>query len=245
MVKFIEPHFEIISYPEKALKSIENAARTCYQSWDFVKEGSAEKLVKHLIKRKHFAMVEFGGDLVVRFYGDRGLTHELVRHRLASFAQESTRYCNYGKKDEIVCVVYPDSPLRGIQYQNFHDYVVNNLMQDYSSILEIRQHAHQYLGNKFKLIFSKRVDVIAYVFGLIFAEISYLERLSVGISPQYARANLPIDIRAEIVIKANLREWRHIFTLRTNPAAHPLIRTLMTDLLEMVKRMVPVVFDDL
>jgi len=239
VVKFIEPRVEIVSYPEKALKNIENAARTCYQSWDFVKEGSAEKLVKHLIKRKHFAMVEFGGDLVVRFFGDRGLTHELVRHRLASFAQESTRYCNYGKKDEIQCVVYPDSPLTAKQYQDFYDKI-----EKYNSLQEMVNEGHQYLG-KMNLYFSVRTDIIWYVIGLRMAELSYLKRINVGISPQYARANLPIDLRAEIVIKANLREWRHIFKLRTNPAAHPLIRTLMTDLLTMVKRMIPVVFDDL
>ena len=79
------------------LKMIELAARTCYKSEGRIREdgSSAKSLVAALIKRGHFAMLEHGG-MTVRFTCDRGVSHELVRHRIASFAQESTRYCNYG-----------------------------------------------------------------------------------------------------------------------------------------------------
>lgn len=80
------------------LQSIENSARNCYKSEKNIKENSAEKMVLMLIKRGHEAMLEHGY-IKVTFICDRGISHELVRHRLFSPAQESTRYCNYGKDD--------------------------------------------------------------------------------------------------------------------------------------------------
>lgn len=78
------------------LRRIEYAGRTCYKSEDKITDDSAKKFVENLIKRGHEAMLEHSS-LSVKFICDRGVSHELVRHRLASFAQESTRYCNYSK----------------------------------------------------------------------------------------------------------------------------------------------------
>lgn len=77
---------------------IEDAARTCYKSESKIAEDSAAKMVKSLIRRGHEAMLEHAS-MTVRFIVDRGVSHELVRHRIASFAQESTRYCNYIRED--------------------------------------------------------------------------------------------------------------------------------------------------
>ncbi len=96
-MRLIKPSYEILECPTDALLKIERAARICYKSEDLITAGSAEKLVRSLIKREHGAMLEFGGWLAVRFVSNRGFTHEMVRHRLCSFAQESTRYCNYSK----------------------------------------------------------------------------------------------------------------------------------------------------
>lgn len=79
---------------ESVEATIEHYARICYRSEAKTKDGSDEKLVKRLMKRGHHAMLEFC-DAAVIFSCDRGMSHELVRHRLASFAQESTRYCDY------------------------------------------------------------------------------------------------------------------------------------------------------
>lgn len=76
------------------LKDIEIAGRTCYKSEDKMTEDSCIKFIQMLLRRNHLAMIEFG-DMIARFICDRGVTHEIVRHRLFSFAQESTRYCNY------------------------------------------------------------------------------------------------------------------------------------------------------
>jgi thymidylate synthase (FAD) len=96
-MKLIKPSFEILSgLSQDSLQQIELAARTCYKSEDRISEGSAKKLVGTLIERNHGAMLEFH-DVAVKFVCDRGVSHEIVRHRIASFAQESTRYCNYSK----------------------------------------------------------------------------------------------------------------------------------------------------
>lgn len=82
----------------KELHLIEKIGRVCYKSEDKITEDgeSANKFVKMLINKGHTAMIEHSS-LSVKFIVDRGISHELVRHRIASFAQESTRYCNYSK----------------------------------------------------------------------------------------------------------------------------------------------------
>lgn len=82
----------------KIIKHIEACARTCYKSEKNIKEDSGAKLVRALIKSGHEAMLEHCS-ISVKFICDRGVSHEIVRHRIASFAQESTRYCNYVKDD--------------------------------------------------------------------------------------------------------------------------------------------------
>ena len=101
-MKLIKPSFEITSYPENILENIEKAARTCYKSEDKICEGSAEKIVKMLLSKKHMAMIEFGGTITIKLKIDRSMSHELVRHRLASFAQESQRYIKYNTDIEFI-----------------------------------------------------------------------------------------------------------------------------------------------
>lgn len=113
----ISPKYEIIERPNgrKMTKLIERVARDCYQSFDKVGEDSDLALVGHLIDQGHMPMIEFGHDMVVRVTSDRGFSHELVRHRMASFAQESTRWCNYHKKKfggQISIVDIPDDWLK-------------------------------------------------------------------------------------------------------------------------------------
>lgn len=102
-MKIVKAGFEIMDplNGEEILKKIEKVARVCYKSEDKIKEGSAEKMVRALVRRGHEAMLEHFS-FSVKFTVDRGVSHEIVRHRVASFAQESTRYCNYGHDGEIV-----------------------------------------------------------------------------------------------------------------------------------------------
>ena len=192
---------------QKVLQKIEAAARTCYKSEGKIQEGSAAKLVAGLIKSGHEAMLEHAS-ITVKFVVDRGISHELVRHRLASFAQESTRYCNYSKDDfgsEITFII-PD-------------------------YLEYKSEGWNIWKESMKQ-----------------AEDAYFKMLDFGLSPQQARAVLPNSLKTEVVMTANLREWRHFFKLRalgTTGKPHPQMLEVAVPLLEDMKNLIPVVFDDL
>lgn len=91
---------------EDMLKKIEKIGRVCYKSEDKIKDGTAEKFIKGIIKRGHESVIEHES-ISVRFICDRGVSHEIVRHRIASYSQESTRYCNYANEkygEQITCI---------------------------------------------------------------------------------------------------------------------------------------------
>jgi thymidylate synthase (FAD) len=105
-MKIVEQSAVVEWMTPNPLQAIERIGRTCYKSEDKITEVSAAKFVEMLVKRGHLAMIEHAV-MSVRFVTDRGVSHELVRHRIASFAQESTRYVNYGSKDGECTFVKP------------------------------------------------------------------------------------------------------------------------------------------
>jgi thymidylate synthase (FAD) len=98
-MRIVEPTYEIVSMPDpdQALAVIEQAGRTCYKSEDKITEGSAGEFIQRIVRSGHESVIEHGA-CTVRFICDRGVSHELVRHRLAAYSQESTRYANYAKE---------------------------------------------------------------------------------------------------------------------------------------------------
>ena len=94
-----KPAVEVLSTEryEDMLRRVERIGRVCYKSEDRIEEGSAEKFIRGIIRRGHESVIEHGS-ITVKFICDRGVTHEIVRHRIASYSQESTRYCNYVKE---------------------------------------------------------------------------------------------------------------------------------------------------
>ena len=96
-MKIIEPNVELLWITPEAEKAIERAGRVAYKSEDKITETSASAFVKMIIGRGHEAVIEHASASLL-FATDRGVTHEKVRHRIASYTQESTRYCNYGKE---------------------------------------------------------------------------------------------------------------------------------------------------
>jgi len=203
-MKIVKPSYEIMYYNPDTIKLLEKAGRTCYKSEDKITDESADKFIKMLIDRGHEAMIEHSV-ITVKFISNRGFTHELVRMRLASYAQESTRYCNYSK-DKF------GNEITVIEPYWFHD--------------------------------SSSESKGQWTAFIKFSEASYFKLLENGIQAQGARGVLPIDIKTEIIITANIREWRHIFKLRCAKAAHPDMRRLMIPLLNNVSKMFPVLFDD-
>ncbi len=198
----VQPRYSIEHFPDFPLEWIEQIARTCYKSEEYTTQGSAEKLVEKLVGSGHHAMLEHAS-ATVRFICSRGVSHELVRHRLASFAQESTRFCNYAKDrfNNQITVIEP-----------------------------------AYVREKSSEIY------VAWKAAMKTAESCYLWMLDHGVAPQQARGCLPIDLKTEVVVTANLREWMHIFKLRTSPAAHPEMVRLMRPLANNFGWILPVLF---
>ncbi|MHA1972982.1 MAG: FAD-dependent thymidylate synthase [Candidatus Hodarchaeales archaeon] len=113
-MKIVKPGFEILTEikGKNILKSIERAGRTCYKSEDKITDESCVKFVEMLIKRGHEAMIEHE-TLSVKIICDRGVSHEIVRHRLFSFAQESTRYVRYSGDMEFIRPLFFEGDSKG------------------------------------------------------------------------------------------------------------------------------------
>jgi thymidylate synthase (FAD) len=235
-MKLIKPSYTIITpiNGEEILKQIEIAARTCYQSEGKIeyednkielhipkqadkilhqfKAKSARLLIQKLISLNHEAMLEFGGMITVRFICDRGVSHELVRHRVASFAQESTRYCNYTND----------------KFDGDITFIIPNWLPDVIPGVYNNSHA-----------------MLTWVNAMKQCESNYVILIKEGWSAQQARSVLPNSLKTEINVSANIREWRHIFKLRTAKAAHPQMREIMCPLLDEFKNKIPILFDDI
>ena len=99
-MKIVKPSVEILNELNgmEILKHIEKVGRVCYKSEDKITDDSCEKFVEMILKRGHEAVIEHF-NITVKFVTDRGISHEIVRHRIASYAQESTRYCNYNNSN--------------------------------------------------------------------------------------------------------------------------------------------------
>lgn len=89
--------------PDDVLERLERIGRVCYKSEDRITQDSAKGFVRKILASGHESVIEHAS-MSVRFIVDRGVSHELVRHRLAAFSQESTRYCNYGKGGEVTFI---------------------------------------------------------------------------------------------------------------------------------------------
>lgn len=206
-IRVIEPSFEYLEEINgyQILKKLERCIRTCYKSENNISDDSANRMIEMVIKSGHTSTLEHV-NLSVKFITDRGVTHELVRHRHCGFSQESTRYCAY-EKDKFGNKLTVVKPILLQRDSTQYGY--------WKSCMDVI--AKQYFD--FKKIFDVKNDL--------------------------ARGLLPNDLKTEICVTASLREWRSIFELRCDKAAHPSIRYLMTELLSDLHTKIPVVFDDL
>lgn len=205
-MRIIEPYYQIETPIDglELLKSIERAGRTCYKSEDKITSDSAKEFVARILKRGHESVLEHRS-FSIRFVCDRGVTHEIVRHRLAAYSQESTRYCCYARKKF------------GNEVTFIRPYFWNEGSEEYE----------------------------LWSYSLYEAERIYLKLISLGATPQEARSVLPNSLKTEIVMTANLREWRHVFKLRCAKVAHPQVRQLMVPLHQEIKTLIPVIYDDI
>jgi len=203
-------------YGENPLQLIELCGRTSYQSRDKISDESAVRFVKMLRDRGHESVLEHSAMTVEFNDVSRGFTHELVRHRLASFTQESTRYVD---ESNFRVVIPPDKD----KDEKLVELEINDPVGITPRIY------------RFRVSFQEWVNL---------NEQMYQGLRKAGWVPQDARQVLPIGIKSQIVITCNFREWRHIFELRCGKSAHWEIRRVMLNLLKDVKKQLPVIFDD-
>lgn len=232
-MRLIKPYYEIESEinGQLILKHLEKAARTCYKSEHQIEDfNKTKKFVAGLIKRGHESTIEHYS-LSVRFIVDRGVTHELVRHRLVAYSQESTRYCNYSKDE----------------FSGHVTYIIPPWMNLEEGVYRVDPYANKFYVDEVELFPTPAGR--NWLSSLAESEMTYLNLLEAsGWSPQQARSVLPNALKTEIVASANLREWRHIFKMRAQGIAgkpHPQMSEVMIPLLKDIQSKIPVVFDDI
>lgn len=191
-------------------------------------ELSAKNFVAMLITKGHDAMLEHLQGISMKFICDRGVSHEIVRHRLFSFAQESTRYCNYSGKDIVYILPCWFTEETGKTLTDeFNQRYLNNddYYDDHITVANANEHY--------------------WCEAMMAAEIFYNNLINLGWSPQQARSVLPNSLKTEIVVTGNLREWRHFFKLRTDKAAHPQMQEVANMALDILREQIPVVWEDI
>lgn len=197
-MKIIKPSIEITTPIDRdyILKHLEKCGRTCYKSEDQITEDSASKFVSMIKKRKHDSVLEHIA-ITVKVICDRGVTHEIVRHRIGcSYSQESTRYCNYfkDKYGNEITVIEPCF-WSGYSEHNAAERERKELYDEWKAAMED-------------------------------AERHYNNLIAKGAKAQEARSVLPNSLKTEIVMTLNLRAWLHFFDLRCAEAAHPQMREI-------------------
>lgn len=208
-MKIIDQSFEIDHFePEEDIRRIARAARLCYKSSKIDTFDEQCRFVEKLIKRNpenpHMSPLEHSS-LSVIFTTNLGVSHELVRHRLMSPNQESSRYCCYEKE----------------RFGNEVIFIRDSAIPDEDSAY---------------------LEWLSECNGV---EKNYFRRLNWGYSTDTARNALTKDVKTEIIITSNYREWRHILKLRCSKEAHYQMREAMIPVLKFLKTKLPCVFNDI
>ena len=223
-MKIINPEIQVEQYnPIKIMRNIERAMRNCYKSEDKMTEDSYNKLLKMAVVSGHGSVMEHE-KITVKITCDVGHYKDLCRHRAGTaFSIESTRYCNYSKGKFgnelkfIKPVFYTDS----WQEKEFGGDDIRDLED----------------GNEYKsYLWYDCMDDI---------ERKYMALSQAGATPDELRMILPHSTAADVVMTCNIREWRHVLTLRCSKQAHPSIRQTLIPLLLKFKKDMPVLFEDI
>lgn len=217
-MKVIEQSHEILSTAGFDQKIIELAGRTCYKSEKSITDKSANAFVRTITERGHHSVLEHA-NATVKFVTDRGVTHELVRHRLAAYSQESTRYVNYGKREiEFIRPVWASASV-----DEFNDSI----------------------GDIFRGASSLKPPEHLWLLSCMRTALDYEKLLELEWTPEKARSVLNNSLKTEIVMTANAREWLHIFSLRCSAKAHPQMRALMLWVLDAFYEMCPAIYESM
>lgn len=237
-MRIIKPQF-FFENPEEVdqdlvIQRLERYGRTCYKSEDRITPESAKGFVEMILERGHVSVLEHE-KVTVRVVCDRGVTHEWVRHRIGSYAQESTRFCNYskGKYGGEITVINPlFFPEDANRRQNI----------GIPDLVEVFDTKGASVTSTIKP--ANAFDV--WWLAMYVSEWAYMKLIEeFGRQPQEARSVLPNSLKTEIVASFNIRQWRHFFRLRTAKAAHPQMREITIPLLREFKEHLPILFEDI
>jgi thymidylate synthase (FAD) len=224
-MRIIEPSFEIEAIPDSVLERIEGAGRTCYKSENLITAGSAQKFVNKIMDIGHESVIEHIY-ISVRIICDRGVSHEIVRHRIASYSQESTRWCNYSKEKFGGHITF----IKPCFFPSFPKFKNNTLTM---------KEANQFDWELFP-------DACLWISSMLRAEHNYFEAINeYKWKAQEARSILPNSLKTEIFCTLNLRSWRNFFQQRTSKKAHPQMQEIAIPMLQKFKNLIPIIFDDI
>ncbi len=218
-MKIVEPWIEVENFDgKKIMKNIERACRTCYRSENLIDEESYKRLLRNCLNRGHESILEHE-KITIRMICDIGVYKDLTRHRFGSFSIESTRYCNYSK----------DKFENNIKFIKPVFYTPGTIEEYDDPIKKNDCLKTQYWERCMKFIESDYMDMTNIV----------------GAKPDELRMLLPHSTAAEVTMTANIREWRHILSLRCAKMTHPAIRQLLIPLLLYFKQEMPELFDNI
>lgn len=229
MIEIVQPHVTIESSFEGIMPLLERAGRVCYRSEDKIGDDTADGFIRGIIRRGHESVIEHAS-VSVRIICDRSCSHQLVRHRLAAYSQESQRYCDYGKKGcQVICP--PDIGLPTGTYS------MVNLGGDAG---------WQIWFDKGLILTKPNLVQRTWLRSVHTAYEDYMDLRTAKIKPEDARSVLPNAVKTEVFSTFNLRVWRHIFKERAlNSHAQWQIRGIFRDLLDKFAKELPAVFGDL
>lgn len=189
---------ELLSITPDAEKLLEEAGRTCYLSFDRTGKESYKKFIRMIVRSGHHSVLEHASATFRIKGGSRSFTHQLVRHRLCAYSQQSQRYVN----EKNFSIIIPDSIKNNSEAKEAFMSLINNAQDTYVKLQEI------------------------------------------GVRKEDARFVLPNAIESEIVMTSNFRELRHIFKERCHKAAQWEIRKITIEMLKIMKKQAPIVFED-
>lgn len=220
MITIVEPGYKILTPFDGIVQHIERCGRVCYKSEDKITADSAAKFVANICRNRHESVLEHASITAI-ITCSRACSHQLVRHRLAAYSQESQRYCDYGKLGlQVICP--PSIGLKPEQYERGTGWYIP--------------------GDQF--VTSLRGHLWLDTIEMAYEE--YLAERNFGIKAEDARFVLPNATKTEVVTTFNLRMWRHVFQERAlNKHAQWEIKGIFSGILNEFVGELPAVFGDL
>ena len=221
------------------LQLVEWCGRISHRSEEEQKADSTEKFLRAVVIGHGDWSITEHVQVSVDAVVDRGITHEIVRHRIAAYTQESTRFVNYAKKMP-PAFIYPKPDVRCAHCLNGDEPMPVDSGYRAGRHDILAKWEHDIAGVKWPCAYAT-----VWLGSIAMAEDAYINLLYHGWRPQEARSVFPNALASRIIITYNLRTWRHFFLMRTSLEAHPQMRQVTIPLLREFQQRIPVLYEDI